>query len=131
MNIASEENELQVYHQCGDYAKNSLITESLQPKSKYRELLIMFVKDLRNPENSWFTHFTSLVEYNSIMNIMFTTPAMVKRGHEYELGVTLSKEGYYLIGLFNSISEKYSDNVRFILSGNTASAFISSLIFTH
>lgn len=135
MNTASEESSLYVYQQ---FVNSSLLSaDSISPsetsheKSKYRELLIMYVKEVRNSENSWFTHFTSLVEHNSVMNVMFTAPAVIKRGYEYELGVTLSKEGYYLVGSFDRMVEKYSDNVQFILSGNTSSAFISSLIFTH
>lgn len=92
----------------------------------------MYVKEIRNPSNSWFTHFTSLVEYDSSADIMFTTPAVILRSHEYELGVTLSKDGYYPIGLFDRLIEQYSeDGVQFILSGNTTTAFIQSLIFTH
>ncbi len=91
----------------------------------------MVVKEIQNSENSWSTHFTSSVDHNSVANIMLTTPVTIKRGYEYELEVTLMKKGYYLVGYFDRTVEKYSDNVQFILSGHTLTAFISSLIFTH
>lgn len=109
---------------------------SLIPKSKYRELLITFVKEVNNPRNNCkFTHFKSLVEHNSILDIMFTSPVKIKRGQEYELTVTLHKEGYYLVGSANRTFEVYSDGnsdgIQFTLTGNTNTALISSLIFTH
>lgn len=130
MNTATEDSSLYVYH--STYASSVATSQDRsQDKSKYRELLIMHVKEVRNSENSWFTHFTSLVENNSVMNVMFTTPAVIKRGYEYELGVTLNKEGYYMVGSFDHATEKYTDNVQFILSGDSKSAFVTSLIFTH
>ncbi|XP_065225720.1 BTB/POZ domain-containing protein 2 [Planococcus citri] len=130
MNTSSDDSSLYVYH--STYSSNAGTSQDTsRDKFKYRELLIMHVKEIRNSENSWFTHFTSLVEHNSVMNVMFTTPAVIKRGYEYELGVSLNKEGYYMIGSFDHAVEKYADNVQFIVSGNSNSAFVTSLIFTH
>ncbi|KAK7590688.1 hypothetical protein V9T40_002301 [Parthenolecanium corni] len=135
IDTASEESSLYVRdplidRENGASASNANSNETT--KSVYREFLIMYVKEIRNPSNSWFTHFTSLVEHDSSADIMFTTPAVIIRGHEYELGVTLSKDGYYPVGLFDRLIEQFSeDGVQFILSGNTTTAFIQSLIFTH
>lgn len=134
MNTATDESSLHVRIAAQKHSDTADSSDTLEPrpdKSRYREFLTMYVKEVRNSENSWFTHFTSLVEHNSVMNVMFTTPAVIKQDREYELGVTLSRDGYYLVGSFDRTLEKYSDNVRFVLSGNSDNAFISSLIFAH
>ena len=109
---------------------------SLVPKSRYRESLIMFVKEVNSSRSySRFTHFKSLVEHNSILDVMFTTPVKIKLGRSYELTVTLHQEGYYLVGCADGSSKVYSEanseGIQFTITSNSDSALISSLIFSN
>ncbi|XP_066138611.1 BTB/POZ domain-containing protein 1 isoform X2 [Euwallacea fornicatus] len=76
----------------------------------YAELLYAHLLDAEGSRLT-YTHFTSRVQYNSLIEISFNRPVYIQKNKQYKVGVVLNKVGCYPIGTYPSLS--LCDGVKF------------------
>ena len=64
----------------------------------YMELLYAYVADADN-QRLTYTHFTSRVNYNDLVEILFNRPVLMQPGRVYRIGLVLNKLGWYPMGV--------------------------------
>ncbi|XP_045470883.1 BTB/POZ domain-containing protein 6-B-like [Harmonia axyridis] len=101
-------------------------------QNTYAELLYAHLLDADGSRLT-YTHFTSRVEYGSIIEIFFNRPIYIQKNKIYKVGVVLNKTGVYPIGTYPSTS--VSNGVLFSFSQgfsgeNARDGLIRSIIFS-
>jgi len=64
----------------------------------YTELLYAYVADADGSRLT-YTHFTSRVNYNDLVEILFNRPVVMQAGRAYKIGLVLNKLGWYPMGV--------------------------------
>ncbi|XP_060517199.1 BTB/POZ domain-containing protein 1-like [Cylas formicarius] len=77
------------------------LEEDHQPQYIYPELLYAHLLDAEGSRLT-YTHFTSRVNYRSLIEISFNRPVYIQRNKVYKVGVVLNKIGFYPIGTYSS-----------------------------
>ncbi|XP_018326917.1 BTB/POZ domain-containing protein 6 isoform X2 [Agrilus planipennis] len=67
--------------------------------ASYAELLYAHLLDADGSRLT-YTHFTSRVNYRSLINISFNRPIYIQKNKVYKVGVVLHKMGWYTIGTY-------------------------------
>ncbi|KAF0298472.1 BTB/POZ domain-containing protein 2 [Amphibalanus amphitrite] len=76
----------------------------------YMELLYAYVADSDN-QRLTYTHFTSRVNYNDLVEILFNRPVLMQPGRVYRIGLVLNKLGWYPMGV--STTQVHASGVTF------------------
>ncbi|KAK9879530.1 hypothetical protein WA026_006601 [Henosepilachna vigintioctopunctata] len=99
----------------------------------YAELLYAHLLDADGSRLT-YTHFTSRVKYNSLIEISFNRPIYIQKNKIYKVGVVLNKIGCYPIGTYPG--KTISNGVQFTFSQGLAAGdsardgLIRSIIFS-
>lgn len=67
--------------------------------NSYTELLYAHLLDADGSRLT-YTHFTSRVNYSSVIDISFNRPIYIQRNKLYKVGVVLNKTGHYPVGTY-------------------------------
>ncbi|XP_044752164.1 BTB/POZ domain-containing protein 6-like [Coccinella septempunctata] len=104
-----------------------------QQNCGYTELLYAHLLDADGSRLT-YTHFTSRVEYNSIIEIFFNRPIYIQKNKIYKVGVVLNKIGCYPIGthpitsMSNGVVFTFSEGLS--VGDNARDGLIRSIIFS-
>ncbi|CAH1117595.1 unnamed protein product [Phaedon cochleariae] len=80
-------------------AQMPLDEDRMPLSSVYPELLYAHLLDADGSRLT-YTHFTSRVNYRSLIEISFNRPIYIQRNKVYKVGVVLNKKGCYPIGTY-------------------------------
>lgn len=107
------------------------VDEDRQQCYSYPELLYAHLLDADGSRLT-YTHFTSRVNYRSLIDISFNRPVYIQRNKLYKVGVVLNKVGCYLIGSYPN--QTHCHGVVFNFSegqnGEMRDGLIRSIIFS-
>ncbi|XP_076271238.1 BTB/POZ domain-containing protein 1 isoform X3 [Rhynchophorus ferrugineus] len=108
--------------------------EDRQRQIVYPELLYAHLLDAEGSRLT-YTHFTSRVNYRSLIEISFNRPVYIQKNKVYKVGVVLNKIGWYPIGTYPNVSS--CNGVTFSFSqgqggegGGVRDGLIRSIIFS-
>lgn len=115
-------------------AQIHMMDEERQMQTVYPELLYAHLLDAEGSRLT-YTHFTSRVNYTSLIEISFNRPVYIQRNKVYKVGVVLNKVGWYPIGSYPNQST--CNGVTFTFSqgqggegGGVRDGLIRSIIFS-
>ncbi|XP_037085855.1 BTB/POZ domain-containing protein 2-like [Pollicipes pollicipes] len=98
----------------------------------YTELLYAYVADADGSRLT-YTHFTSRVNYNDVVEILFNRPVLMHANRVYRIGLVLNKLGWYPMGV--STTQVQADGVTFSFGigkpgDNVKNGLIRKIVFT-
>uniref|UniRef100_A0A1A9Z5U1 BTB domain-containing protein n=1 Tax=Glossina pallidipes TaxID=7398 RepID=A0A1A9Z5U1_GLOPL len=89
---------------CGELMNTAGFSE------RYTEILYAHIQDMHGSRLS-YTHCTSRVRYDSVLEVSFDRPVYIYRNQFYKIFVTFNKVGWY--PMYNCVPEAVCNRVRF------------------
>ncbi|XP_055389899.1 uncharacterized protein LOC129618896 [Condylostylus longicornis] len=117
----------------GFQVPTQVLMDSTGFTQKYAECLYAHLLDAQGSRLA-YTHLTSRVRYESLLDISFDRPVFIHRNKMYKIGIVFSKVGWY--PMYTCYPEVTCDNVHFMFNigaphESLRDGLIRAIVFTH